>query len=385
MAVIRAATGASLGNTLAANLPVDMLNKLFLYDADVTPLLAFQEDLKKVRTAKQAKFNHLYSDQIALYTQVNNGAGYSDAATSIVVDDGTVFNSANDIAYCPRTGEHFLVTAVSTNTLTVTRAFGSTAAAALVDNDYLVNLGSSFAEGAGAPAPLMLLETEDYNYTQIFKQAVAISGTANASEFYVGPEYKKRIAQAQRDLKRRMEYSALFGERYGTSLTSDQPQRTSRGLNATITTNRYSIGGTMTQDYFVQSVLPTAMRYGSSRKVIYCGNAMLKCFTDWGLDRLQTFVSDSMLGFKAAEYKSPWGDLLIVRHKMLEGPFDGYAFIVDPENCYRVELKGRGLKFEDDIQATDTDGKKGQFIAEIGWEFPLEKSHGVLTGITGPG
>jgi len=381
MAVVR--VSASLGNTLAANLPVDMLNKLFLYDADVTPLLAFQEDLKKVRTAKQAKFNHLYSDQIALWSQINNGGGYNDSATSIVVDDGTVFN-VNDIAYAPSTGEHMLVTAVSTNTLTVTRAFGSTAAAAVADNAYLVCLGSSFAEAASAPSPLMLLETEDYNYTQIFKQAVGISGTANASEFYVGDEWKKRVNQAQRDLKRRMEYAALFGERYGTSLTSDQPQRTTRGLNATITTNRFAIGGTLSQDYFAQSILPSVGRYGSGKKVIYCGEAMLKCFADWGLDRLQTFTSDSMLGFKAREYVSPFCDLMIVRHKMLEGPFSGYAFIVDPENSYRVELKGRGLKFEDNIQANDYDGKKGQFLVECGYEFPLEKSHAVLTGITGP-
>ena len=382
MAVIR--VPGSLGNTQSANLPVDMLRKLFLYDADVTPLLAFQSDLKKTRTAKQAKFNHLYSDQIALWSQVNNGAGYSDSATSIVVDDGTVFN-ADDIIVNTATSEHMLVTAVSTNTLTVTRAFGSTAAAAMTDNDYLVCLGSAFAEGDTAPDPLMLLESEDYNYTQIFKQAVGVTATAAASEFYVGDEYPKRKAQALRDLKRRMEYAALFGERYGTSLTGNQPHRTTRGLNATITTNRFAIGGTMTQDYFVQSVLPTVGRYGSGKKVAYCGTAMLKCFADWGLDRLQTFTSDSMLGFKAREYISPFVDLMIVRHKMLEGPYSGYCFIVDPENSYRVDLSGRQLKFEDNIQANDYDGTKGQWISECGFEFPLEKSHAVLTGITGPG
>lgn len=379
MAVIR--VPGSLGNTLAANIPVDMLRKLMLYDADVTPLLAFQADLKKVRTAKQAKFNHLYSDQIALWSQVTTGG--NSAAATIIVADGTVFN-VNDVVVDTATSEHLLVTAVSTNTLTITRAFGSTSAATITATDYIVNLGSSFAEGGSAPDPLMLLETESFNYTQIFKQAVGVTGTAAASEFYVGPELPKRKAQALRDLKRKMEYASLFGEIYGGSLTGNQPQRTTRGLNAAITTNRFAIAGTLSQDYFVQSVLPDSGRYGSGKKVIYCGVNMLKCFADWGLDRLQTFTSDSMLGFKAREYISPFVDLMIVRHKMLEGPYAGYAFIVDPENSYRVDLNKRSLAYQENIQAPDYDGQKDQWLTESGFEFPLEKSHAVLTGITGP-
>lgn len=383
MAVVR--VPGSLGNTLAANLPVDMLDKLALYDADITPLLAFTADLKMTRTVDQAKFNHLYSDQATLVTQINNGAGYSDSATSIVVDDGTVFN-ANDVAMIKATGEHMLVTAVSTNTLTVTRGTGSTAAAAITDNDYIVNLGSSFAEGALSPDPLMLLESEDYNYTQIFKQAVGVTGTAKASKFYVGAEYPKRKAQALRDIKRKMELAALFGERYHDSATN-QPRRTTRGLNASIVTNRFAIAGTMTEDYFNNSVLPTACRYGSKKKVIYCGDNMLKCFSDWGRDKLQTVTSDTMLGFEALEYKSGFGNLLVVRHKMLDSVnnLQDYAFIVDPENLYRVSLPGRSIQFQDNIHANDYDGQKGQWIGEIGWEVRLEKSHAVLTGITGPG
>ncbi len=384
MAVVRASTGLSMGNALAATIPVDMLDKLLLYDADVTPLLAFTTDLKKTRTVDQPKFNHLYSDQIAIETQINNGAGYSDSATSIVVDDGTIFN-VGDVAKNMQTGEHFLVTAVSTNTLTVTRGFGETAAAAMTDNDYVINLGSSFAEGASAPDPLMLLETEGYNYTQIFKQAIVVTGTANASKFYTGAEYPKRKAQALRDLKRKIELAGLFGERSITNPTGNQPQRTTRGLNASITTNRFAIGGTLTESYFINTCLYDLFRYGSRRKVMYAGPGMMKCFTDWGIDKLNTVTSDTMLGFSAKEYQCPWGKLVLVPHLMLEGSRSGYAFVVDPENVYRASLPGRALQFQDNIHANDFDGKKGQWLAEIGWDIHLEKTHGVLTGITGPG
>ena len=372
----------STENGLALNLKPDVASKLFLYDADVTPLLAFTEDLKKVRKVTQPKFQHLYSDQSALWSQVNNGAGYTDSATSIVVDDGTVYN-VGDIIVNTATAEHLRVTGVSTNTLTVVRAFGSTAAAAMTDNDYLVVLGNAFGEGTTSPDPNMLIESSDYNFTQIFKKSVSVTGTAQASQFYVGPELKKRREQALRDTKRQGEYQALFGERYQDASTTN-PIRTTAGLNAKITTNRFAIAGTLSQDYFAQTVLPAAGRYGSSKKVIYCGVNMLKCFTDWGLDRLQTFTSDTMLGFKAREYINPFLDLMIVRHKMLEGPYAGWAFIVDPENFYRAELPGRSLTLQTDIQENDRDGKKDQWFGEWGYDIPLEKSHAVLTGITGP-
>lgn len=374
----------SLGNGLAANVPVDMVNKLFMYDADVTPLVAFTAALKNTRIVDQPKFNHLYTDQISLQTRVNNGAGYSDSATSIVVDDGTIFNTG-DIVMNVATSEHFQVTAVSTNTLTIVRAVGSTAAAAMTDNDYLVNLGSSFAEGALSPEPLMLLETEDFNYTQIFKQAVGVTGTAAASKFYVGAEYPKRKAQALRDLKRKMEYAGLFGQRFGTNLTGNQPQRTTRGLDSSIVTNRFPIGGTMTESYFNNTILEDAFRYGSKKKAMYCSANMMKCFTDWGLDKLQTSTSDNLLGIQVKEYQSSFGTLMLIYHKMLEDAFSGYSFIVDPDNIFRASLPGRELQFQDDIHAPDYDGKKGQWIAEIGWDIRLEKSHAVLTGLTGPG
>lgn len=374
----------SLGNGLAANVSVDMVNKLFMYDADVTPLVAFTAALKNTRIVDQPKFNHLYTDQISLQTRVNNGAGYSDSATSIVVDDGTIFNTG-DIVMNVATSEHFQVTAVSTNTLTIVRAVGSTAAAAMTDNDYLVNLGSSFAEGALSPEPLMLLETEDFNYTQIFKQAVGVTGTAAASKFYVGAEYPKRKAQALRDLKRKMEYAGLFGQRFGTNLTGNQPQRTTRGLDSSIVTNRFPIGGTMTESYFNNTILEDAFRYGSKKKAMYCSANMMKCFTDWGLDKLQTSTSDNLLGIQVKEYQSSFGTLMLIYHKMLEDAFSGYSFIVDPDNIFRASLPGRELQFQDDIHAPDYDGKKGQWIAEIGWDIRLEKSHAVLTGLTGPG
>lgn len=371
---------ASLGNILAATIPVDM-GKLYFYDADETPLLAFTASLKKVRSVKQAKFNHLWSEPMGLKTAINNGAGYADSATSLVVDDGSIF-SVNDIVRIERTGENVRVTAISTNTLTVTRGFGSVAAAAIVDNDEVMRIGSAFAEGASSNDPNMLLETEDYNFTQIFRKSVSVTRTAQASELYTGDELKKRIRNAQRDIKIEMERAALFGQRY-INADSNNPIRTTRGLNSFITTNRFAVDGNLSKEEFMFDILPDVGKYGSGRKIIYCGTNMMNAFSAWGMETLQTYTKDDMLGFHAKEFVSPHQNLLIVRHRQLERDWPDYAFIVDPDHLQRAELSGGGLKYLPKRQANDVDGEKGEFLAEFGWDHTLEKTHAVLTGITG--
>jgi hypothetical protein len=65
-------------------------------------------------------------------TLVNNGAGYSASATSIVVDDGTELAIGQTIIIGT---EQLLVTNISSNTLTVVRGLNGTTAATITDND----------------------------------------------------------------------------------------------------------------------------------------------------------------------------------------------------------------------------------------------------------
>ena len=67
-------------------------------------------------------------------TAINNGSGYNTTATSMVVDSGS---SLTDDTYIKIGDEILLITAISTNTLTVERAkFGTTAAS--IDDDASV-------------------------------------------------------------------------------------------------------------------------------------------------------------------------------------------------------------------------------------------------------
>lgn len=118
---------------LSNSIVIDMSDTIAELEPDEAPLTVFLMKLAK-ENAQSYKVEWLENRGRAHWTQVNNGAGYADSATSIVVDDGTII-AVGDNVKVARTGEVMRVTAVSTNTLTVTRAFGETAAAAINDND----------------------------------------------------------------------------------------------------------------------------------------------------------------------------------------------------------------------------------------------------------
>jgi len=165
-------TGARDTNTtLAAKLKIDMSEKIALLQPSANPLITFLKKAKgNTEVANNPKFSWLEDDLEARWTAINCVAGYADSDVKMVVDDGTIIN-VGQIIKVPRTGECLRVTVVNpdsdnVNEFTCTRAFGTTAAAAIVDDDPIVILGNVNEEGATSPVIHSVSETEVYNYTR---------------------------------------------------------------------------------------------------------------------------------------------------------------------------------------------------------------------------
>lgn len=109
--------------------------------------------------------------------------------------------------------ETVLVTAVSGNNITVTRGIGSTAAALLIDSTF-VHVGNAFPNASLRPNSFLTKEIRVVNYTQIFRNAWAISGTVAAIQNAVGEanDVKSRKECAQYHAMD-IEKSAIFGTR----------------------------------------------------------------------------------------------------------------------------------------------------------------------------
>lgn len=357
---------------------VDM-SKLYELEPEASPLIAFTQKLNKVERTDNPRF-----DIQALRPLAQTGlcSSYLVSDTTITVTDSSWLN-VNDRIVNLRTYENMLVTAIpSSTTITVTRAVGSTSAVAGNDNDRLARIGQALPEASSIPEANLNQEDYDYNYCQIFRESYDLSETLKASKTYSGDEKKKRIRQISRKLKGDMEFAAVFGER-GIQDSTGKARRFTRGLKPVISTNSYNPNSTISYTNFVDNVLVPAGRYGSSMKLLFAGENLLRCLHQWGREKLLMSQDESVLGFNITRIKSAFVDLMVVRCPLFRDSTTAkMGFIVDPENMKRREL--RGLRLESDRQANDYDGEKGELIAEAGFEFALEETHMWIEGINGP-
>lgn len=371
---------------LQNKLVVDMSKNIALLEPDAAPLTVLLKNINSQK-ATNPKFEWLEAELAARWDTVNNASQYSATDTSIVVSNGSYF-SPNDIVKVPRTGEVFIVTSVSTNTLTVSRGYGETTAAIINDSGHnpepLVIIGNANMEGAGKRAHKQYTEASVYNYTQIFRTTVSVTGTLNATQLYGGNqrnwERKKKGIEHLVDIER----AFLFGERKEDTGGSN-PKRTTRGLLKFLTANNYDAGGTLTEWEF-ESFCQSAFRYGSKKKLLLASPLLISVLNMFSRNKINTASGDKTYGLSLANYQSAHGQLLIARHNLLEGAiYGGYGIIIDPENITYRYLDGRDTKLKTDIQATDADSFEDEYITEAGLQVQLPKTHAVLTNVTGQG
>jgi hypothetical protein len=368
-------------NIQQAKLKIDMSEKIALLQPEKTPFITFLKRAKSnSQVANNPKYNWMEDDLGARWDAVNQ-ATETAVGTSVVVDNGDYF-SVGDIVKVPRTAEVMLVTAISTNTLTVVRGYGVTAAALLNDNDPLVIIGNANEEGSGTREIKTTLEQEVFNYTQIFKTPFGVTNTQNATAMYGGNDLSYQ--QKKKGIEHMMDMSRAFwfGEKK-LDTSGSKPKRSAAGLLSFLSANNYDAGGQLTKSEFDQNIGEVAFKYGSSEKLMLCSARMLSVVNSWADAKLQIEQGEKTFGLNVVKYITPFGILNLVHDPLLEGAvYGGYAAVIDVENVKYRPLKGRDTKLETNIQANDEDQRKDQYLTEAGLEVRLPKTHALITGVT---
>lgn len=378
-------TGArSTTNILANRIVIDMSDKIALLEPNETPFMSFLKIAKKnIRTAKAPKIEWLEDDIGARWDAINLVAGYAAADTALVVDNGDYF-TAGDIVKVPRTGEVLSVVSISTNTITVVRGFGTTAAAAIVDNDPLVIIGNANEEGSGTRGIKTTLEIPKFNYTQIWKTPFGVTNTQNATTLYGGKDMNyqrmKKATEHKIDMARSMYFGELKQDGTGTNA-----KRTTKGLLSFLTANNYDAAGSLTQSEFDNNISEVVFKHGSKDKILLCSARLLSVINGWATNKLQVNQDAAKYGLAIFDYITPFGKYHLMNdQRLLEGAvYGGHGIVLDPENVKYCPLEGRDTKLETNIQANDADERKDQFITEAALEVRLPQTHAVITGVTG--
>ena len=277
----------------------DVDDKLFLLEPGESPLTAFLTQIGKIsdgggkfkgmalqkRVVYNPEFTE-YEDQYSgVWAQINNGAGYSSGATSLVVDNpSAAIFSKYDLIKNTRTGEIMRVTAVdySTQTLTVTRGAGATAAAAINDNDWLLVIGPAFEEGSKSGDSNTTKLVKVTNYSQIFKTKFGVTQTENASKLYLsansGGDLRYLRAKYGIEQAKKIERAYWFNEKKEVTGPDGKPLRLTGGILEAISAAgnvQDEAASALTETEFRTFLQNYAFKYGSSEKYFFCGNVVL--------------------------------------------------------------------------------------------------------------
>lgn len=357
---------------------IDVSKEIARYLPDVNAWLVIALQSRK-KTTTDYEFKWFESDPYGYWTKINHADGYAADATSLVVDDASIF-AAKDIIKVARTGEVMFCTAVDTdtNTITVIRGYGETAGAVINDDDDLVCLGNAMEEHSSKPTEKLRQPSKIYNYCGIMRTPFGVSGTVEASQQITNEQERARLTRDKSiDHRLAIERQFLFGERKDD--TSNK-RRMTRGLIKWITTNVYDAGGTLTENEFDKEVCEPVFKYGSKTKLLVASPRMVSIIAGWGKEKLQISQAAKAYGLNLKEYISPHGTLIIAPSQCLEQYYAYHSFIVDPQHIFVRVLRDTTLRRN--IHNPDTDGFEDEYLSEIGLELRLEKCHAVIKNAT---
>ena len=375
-------TGAmTTTNVLSDQLAIDLGDRISLLEPSAQPLAVFTRKANKKRTVA-TKFSWLEDQSKPRFDTQAGGA--TNVATTIPVTNGAYFQQWDQVLNT-RTGEQFRVDAVAANNLTVTRGIGSTATA-MNNLDELYIIGTAQPENDTSKPARSDVPSKVTNNTQIFRTPFEISGSLQASSFQASPDEWPRQARLKGiEHAKDLELSFLFGRKSATTPGATE-DRTTGGILSFITTNQTDAGGDLSEAEFNAFMLQV-MRYGSDSKLAMASGVGISALNKFPASKQQTRNDETTYGMNVTRYTSPFGSLNLVYHRMLEGTkYGGYIIVVDMEQAaYRYlanDSVSRDTKVLPNRQPNDQDGRKDEYLSEVGLQFGLQRTHGVLTGIT---
>jgi len=273
----------------------------------------------------------------------------------------------------------------------VSRAHGTTAAAAILDNDWLTVIGTAHEEGASVPSAVANDPTEYSNYLEIFRRPVNITMSLKNTHLRTGNEYLRQKKNALRDVSIDKEMSYLFGELKMDTGPKGQNRRSTRGIIPSITANASAnvidVGGDLTESAWY-GYLEQVFRYGSHNKLCLGGSEAilaLEKMAKGGSIQMQDVPTNDTYGMEIAKMRTTPGTIYIKSHPLwnMHPVLRQNLLIVDTEHIEEVILQDRDLKFLKDRQNPGDDMVIDEYLQESGVITRFAEAHMYLTGITG--
>lgn len=371
---------------------IDFAKGIALLDPNENPFTLATMDMgkKTTRTIQHSWFE----DELVPESDTVNQASLDATSTAWTVDNGARF-AVGDLVMHNASREVVLVTAVSSNDLTVIRDYGEAEGWTALDGSpadgaYLTVIGNAFEQGHPLPTIRSTVEVQYDNYCQDVRTPIGMSEVAEASAVRGEDDWNFQRRKAAISHQRKLEYMNFWGKPYvggKAYYSSNILPTTAGGINHFISENAPAAqkkDETEITSTEFQEWLEYLFEYGSGTKWCYCDPNLRTALDQWGISKLNTFVSDTYYGMAVDRWKSSHGTVIFVTHKMLKNPESTdykYAFFLDMEKVAWTVFQKIGstrLRKLEPYKATGATVKQEEYQTISCIEFGQAACHGRL-------
>lgn len=336
------------------------------------------------------KYNN-FRDELPDRVLTVNGAIGDTSTGTITIDagDDNKYAISGAIVVNSTTGEVMHVTADTTSTtLTVTRNIGGTSFT-IADNAQLFVAGFAAKEGDGSPTAISFDPTVAFNYTQIFKMPVKVSGTLQNTYLRTGNKEDEQLTKALKLHMSDIERAMFFGYKHINTSSSSQNIRYTGGLLTTLTNvtdcNVDIDGdGSMSETQFDELLITSIFKYGSAQKIAFVGDKVAAKLQVLAKARWSPEQVQGSYGVNLTRYQTFAGDLLVHLHpqfRQVPNMSDSMIIVDFPYLKYRY-MDNRDTHLRENIQAPDEDAVKHEYLTECGLELLQDKVHAYIKNWT---
>lgn len=300
-------------------------------------------------------------------------AAADNEATTLEVADGSIFRPQHVIQVDE---EYMLVTAVSGNTVTVSRAYLGSTAAAHGQGAVVEVLYNETEEGAKAREARANQRKLVENYTQIFEETIEVSGSLMAvAQYGVDDEYERQRLHKQSELALQLEKAMIAGPGVNNGL-----KRYMKGIRNYIVSNVEDVsGGNVSVDVLndaLQKIYAAGGFKTVSNHVIMVPAKQKRAIAAISKDLVRHGVNDRIEGRVVDTFISDFGEFPIILNDNLKS---SEIFIVD---LNRIAVRPLGDRsFSHEYMGKQGDFIMGQLLGEYTLEFKQEKAHAKLINL----
>lgn len=274
-----------------------------------------------------------------------------------------------------------IVSVPSATSVTVQRGFGRIAAGAIASGEELIGIGSASEQGSQRPAARSQKVQYLSNYTQIWRNAWAITNTAKAS--YAEAGYSN-IAENRKDCamfhSQDIESSLIFGQKSldASGGPNGMPLHTTQGILDAIMqyapANVEAAAATTNFDQLEDMIVP-AFTYntdpgGSKERVMVTGAEGNKVIQQIGRRHAnaQMMMDQNTMGMVFTRIKTYKGVVNVIEHPLFNGlpGIGNMAMVLDLPSIKMAYMDGRDTKPEEyGLGGTASHSAGGSLLAGI--------------------